>query len=93
MKYINNKAAQRIQELSDKGEQHYITHGGKRITMQGMYKGEGGSKGVCVNGLTEDERQELRSYNFVTSEEKFQMSRDGLWGTPTLLPNGKEYML
>lgn len=93
MKYINNKAAQRIQELSAKGEQHYILQGDQRVTMQGMYKGEGGSKGVCVNGLSMDEKQELRTYNFVTSEEKFNLSRAGEWGTLTLLPNGKEYML
>lgn len=93
MKYINKQVTQRIQELSDKGEQHYIKGDSQRITMYGMHKGEGGSKGVCVNGLTKNEKQELRLYNFVTSEEEFNMRRAGEWGTPTLLPNGKEYML
>ena len=92
MKYINKHKEDRISQLDTKGWGNYVKVGGKPVMMEGMHKGVGGSKGVCVNGLTESEIDELRGYNFVTSKEQFEMSREGEWGTPTTMPNGKTYM-
>lgn len=92
MKYIKTKMEGRIKELTDKGWGNYTKVGGSPVMMEGMYKGVGGSRGVCVNGLTESEIEELRDYNFVTSKECNEMTRAGKWGTPTIIPNGKTYM-
>ena len=82
----------RIKELSDKGEYNYYTYKEDRVTVVGMYKGEGGRHGVCVNRLTDLEVQELRDYNYVSTQEQFDMVKAGEWGTPTTLANGRVYM-
>ena len=80
MKYINERYSERRRELLTKSGA-YIDKNNIPINewekFTGFYGNQyGGMNDIYVNGLSEDEKTELKMYGYYTHDEFFEIQRD-----------------
>lgn len=86
MKYINEKKLDRIRELSNKSEAYILKNNipiNDWETFNGFYSNNIGLGAAYINGLSEDEKQELIMYGYYTHDEFFDIQRDSYLASKT----------